>query len=266
MYHRQIFKLLLSNKVLDEPHQRRLFKTTDLVELFNLNEPIDGESSESDRLFRESKLTPASSGFSLSKIDEMRKLASTLSKKISATVKSTHDRSKSADNRTCESTHDEQNNNSKHVQVLVAKDDLSDEANLSCDQISTQDCPSECNEDSNMNSDTGVGKNNVTDQDNTSKRDDYEQDIVPERSTNDNSVEQKSLSSISDKVVPSSVHKRKKHNKDSRSRRKNISAMFEGERVSCLIGRRLGHCEREESVSTTDDDYVLRKLFAKSSN
>uniref|UniRef100_A0A0C9RXG4 DNA repair and recombination protein RAD54-like n=1 Tax=Fopius arisanus TaxID=64838 RepID=A0A0C9RXG4_9HYME len=51
IYHRQIFKLLLSNKVLDDPRQRRLFQTSDLSELFHLNEPIDGASTESDRLF-----------------------------------------------------------------------------------------------------------------------------------------------------------------------------------------------------------------------
>jgi len=157
MYHRQIFKLLLSNKVLDEPHQRRLFKTTDLVELFNLNEPIDGESSESDRLFRESKLTP--SGFSLSKIEKMRKLASVLSKKISAIVKPTHDGSQNANSHVCESMQDEQNNNSKRVQVLAVKNDLSDDqADLSRDQINV-DSPSGCNEDSNVNSDADVGKN-----------------------------------------------------------------------------------------------------------
>lgn len=51
IYHRQIFKLLLSNRVLDDPKQRRLFQTSDLSELFHLNEPIDGSSTESDRLF-----------------------------------------------------------------------------------------------------------------------------------------------------------------------------------------------------------------------
>ncbi|XP_057320507.1 DNA excision repair protein ERCC-6-like [Microplitis mediator] len=51
IYHRQIFKLLLSNRVLDDPRQRRLFQTSDLTELFNLNEPIDGTATESDRLF-----------------------------------------------------------------------------------------------------------------------------------------------------------------------------------------------------------------------
>ncbi|XP_015121805.1 DNA excision repair protein ERCC-6 [Diachasma alloeum] len=58
MYHRQIFKLLLSNKVLDDPRQRRLFQTSDLSELFHLNEPIDGgTSTESDRLFGNSIIT-----------------------------------------------------------------------------------------------------------------------------------------------------------------------------------------------------------------
>lgn len=273
MYHRQIFKLLLSNKVLDEPRQRRLFKTTDLVELFNLNEPIGGEPSESDRLFRESKLTPnpteaSKVGFSLSKIEKMRKLASALSKKISATVKSTHSENENANDRSiCESMYDEQNNNSKRIQVLAVKNDLSDDqAKLSSDQIDTQNSSSGCNKDSNTNLNVDVTKSSNTTDNNTSEKDDCEQDAIPMRFTNDDSVKEKSVSllSMNDEVIPSSVHKRKKHKS---SNRKNISAMFEGERVSCLIGRRLGRsCEREESLSTTDDDYVLRKLFAKSSN
>ncbi|XP_063983624.1 DNA excision repair protein ERCC-6-like [Diachasmimorpha longicaudata] len=57
IYHRQIFKLLLSNKVLDDPRQRRLFQTSDLSELFHLNEPVDGTATESDRLFGNSIVT-----------------------------------------------------------------------------------------------------------------------------------------------------------------------------------------------------------------
>ncbi|EFN74835.1 DNA excision repair protein ERCC-6 [Camponotus floridanus] len=265
MYHRQIFKLLLSNKVLDDPRQRRLFKTTDLVELFNLNEPIDGKSSESDHLFRESKLTPASSGFSLSKIEEMKKLASAISKKISANVKSTC-KNNSANNSTCEGKQqDEQNNNSRCTEIPITKNDVSVDQTLSSNPISI----SKYNEDSNTNSDADIERNSNVENKNTFNKSN-QQTIITVSSISDNSTEEKNKSILNDDKITShntsSIYKHKKHKRDSHSGKRNISAMFEGERVSCLIGRRLGYFnEKEESISTTtDDDYVLRKLFTKS--
>lgn len=261
IYHRQIFKLLLSNKVLDDPRQRRLFKSTDLVELFNLNEPLDGELSESDRLFKESKLTPVSSGFSLSKIEQMKKLASILSKRISASVKSKRDENENANDNTCEEKR-EQNDNSR--ETVTTENDLLVDQSSSSDQ-NIQKFPSKCNEDSNMNSDASIERNTNIENENTFKKDNYEQDVIPVKTLNNNSVEKESKFNLNDKVKSLSS-KHKKHKKNSHSDKTNISAMFEGERVSCLIGRRLGHSdEKEESISTADDDYVLRKLFAKSS-
>lgn len=261
MYHRQIFKLLLSNKVLDEPHQRRLFKTTDLVELFNLNEPTDGEFSESDRLFKESKLTL--SGFSLSKIEQMKKLASILSKKISANVKSMRDKNENAGN--SEEKPDEQNDDLRCIKAPATENDLLVDQSLSSGQNNTQKSPKYNN--FNTNSDADIERNSNVENENTFKNN-CEQDIIPVRSLNNNSVEKESKKFVlnDDKITLSSARKRKKHKKNSHSSKRNVSAIFEGERVSCLIGRRLGCSdEREESVSTTDDDYVLKKLFAKSS-
>ncbi|KYM97864.1 DNA excision repair protein ERCC-6 [Cyphomyrmex costatus] len=265
IYHRQIFKLLLSNKVLDEPRQRQLFKSTDLVELFNLNEPIAGEFSESDRLFRESRLTP--SGFSLSKIEEMKKLASVLSKKISAKTKLMCVENKDTNNSTCKEECDKQNDNSKRLDALVTKNDVCEDQNLPSDHYNTQKSSSKCNDDFDMNSDANIERNieySNIENENTFKKDNCEQNVVSVKSLDNHSVEKKKKFVLNDdKVTSSSTHKRKKHRKDSSNT--NVSAIFEGERVSCLIGRRLGRSiEREESASTTDDDYVLRKLFAKS--
>ncbi|KYM92518.1 DNA excision repair protein ERCC-6 [Atta colombica] len=260
IYHRQIFKLLLSNKVLDEPRQHQLFKPTDLVELFNLNEPIAGEFSESDRLFRESKLTP--SGFSLSKIEQMKKLASILSKKISASVKSMHDENEDANNSTCKEKCDEQNDNSRRIDALATKNDMLVDQYLSSDQNNTQKSSSKC-EDFDMNSDANIERNSNIENENTFE-DNCEQNVITVSSLDNSSVKKKNKIVLSDdKLTSSSTRKRKKHKKKSNST--NVSAMFEGERVSYLIGRRLGRSiERKESVSITDDDYVLRKLFAKS--
>ncbi|KAG8040841.1 hypothetical protein G9C98_001829 [Cotesia typhae] len=83
IYHRQIFKLLLSNRVLDDPRQRRLFQTSDLTELFNLNEPIDGTATESDRLFGDSNLENNKKHSSFKKL-KSKKLSPRKEKKISA--------------------------------------------------------------------------------------------------------------------------------------------------------------------------------------
>lgn len=40
IYHRQIFKQFLSNRVLDDPRQQRFFKTNDLHELFTFTDDI----------------------------------------------------------------------------------------------------------------------------------------------------------------------------------------------------------------------------------
>lgn len=155
MYHRQIFKVLLSNRVLENPKQRRLFHTFDLTELFNLNESADGRCSESDRLFESSKLLPTKpASFSADKIEEMRKLAAALSNEV---------------------------------------------------------------------------QGNARDATSTSA------EALPERRSS------------------GAVKSRKKHKK---SRDEATSAIFEGERVSCLIGRRLGR-SRTEQDSFADDHYVF---------
>lgn len=112
IYHRQIFKQFLTNKVLKDPRQRRFFKSNDLFELFTLKE-TDDNVTETSALFAGTgsevnlkdithrqrvkkikermslKLNPmreaadASNILSQEKIEKMKKMAQALSKKIS---------------------------------------------------------------------------------------------------------------------------------------------------------------------------------------
>ncbi|KAL1461323.1 hypothetical protein WDU94_013230 [Cyamophila willieti] len=50
MYHRQIFKQFLANRVLNDPKQRRFFKQNDLMELFTLQDQ-QSESTETSAIF-----------------------------------------------------------------------------------------------------------------------------------------------------------------------------------------------------------------------
>ena len=51
IYHRQIFKQFLTNKVLIDPKQKRFFKTNDLYELFSYNSIDENSTLESASLF-----------------------------------------------------------------------------------------------------------------------------------------------------------------------------------------------------------------------
>ncbi|XP_075933147.1 DNA excision repair protein ERCC-6 [Anarhichas minor] len=51
IYHRQIFKQFLTNRVLKDPKQRRFFKSNDIYELFTLTDPDGAQGTETSALF-----------------------------------------------------------------------------------------------------------------------------------------------------------------------------------------------------------------------
>ncbi|KAK7544298.1 DNA repair protein-like protein Rhp26/Rad26 [Phyllosticta citribraziliensis] len=63
IYHRQIFKQFLSNKILKDPTQRQTFDMRDLYDLFSLGDTSGGET-ETSSLFKgaETRLSPAAAG------------------------------------------------------------------------------------------------------------------------------------------------------------------------------------------------------------
>ena len=63
IYHRQIYKQFLSNKILEDPKQRRFFKSNDLYDLFSLGN--DGSSNETQELFENAGENVASSSTSV---------------------------------------------------------------------------------------------------------------------------------------------------------------------------------------------------------
>ncbi|KAJ0422624.1 SNF2 family N-terminal domain-containing protein [Aspergillus carlsbadensis] len=56
IYHRQIFKQFLTNKILKDPKQRQTFQLSDLHDLFTLGEEDQG-STETSKIFKEAKVT-----------------------------------------------------------------------------------------------------------------------------------------------------------------------------------------------------------------
>ncbi|XP_008208058.1 DNA excision repair protein ERCC-6 [Nasonia vitripennis] len=300
MYHRQVFKILLSNKVLEDPRQRRLFRTTDLTELFNLNEPISGGSSESDQLFRDSKLSPNQSNFSSSKIEAMKKLAAALSKKIGEKANNKTDTAKDKtkeQNSNATTSKDEQKisdsslnsssvgenkdvsvdsvhniTDTKEFDNTVHEDDaneIEDKKNESCN-LKTIDQESLVTEDDKVDHKSATIKKKELKQIgpkmNSTEEDVEEGEIVEASGKSTSKLNKKSSGNA--KKVKASKHqkahrKHKKHRKNKEKVEDSVSAMFEGERVSCLIGRRLGKSKEPDPIATADDQYVLSKLFSK---
>ncbi|XP_046744954.1 DNA excision repair protein ERCC-6-like [Diprion similis] len=333
IYHRQIFKQLLSNKVLEDPRQRRLFRTSDLTELFSLNEPIGNDQTESEKLFHHSKLSLGGPSFSSDKVEAMRKLAAKLSKSICEKTKSTGSGVNNKTTETCSSSiNTETSTNRGNVKTK------SSVKNSNCYNISSTDAksikPMEDNHDLSSVNDTNGEKElghaidaiklepidsdeihqpiilddkiNIEIENSIDLLDKTVPDINENGSRiqsstaelsvnnieNDCNIQSPSELSVSTKsevklqvcgeseIVsrkkneveligdnnkgnkPAHESRRKKKRSQNRKNRR-ISSLFEGERVSCLIGRRFGHSKIEESTPS-DDNYVLQKLFAKS--
>lgn len=51
VYHRQIYKHFLTNKILKNPQQKRFFKARDMKDLFTLNEDGENGSTETSNIF-----------------------------------------------------------------------------------------------------------------------------------------------------------------------------------------------------------------------
>lgn len=293
--------MLLSNKVLEDPRQRRLFKTSDLVELFNYNESIDGDSSESDQLFRESKLTPTTAKFSSSKIEKMRKLAATLSKNISESAFNSASTTQNATTSENSSTLSHSNSPDSLKNTRASKDSLMEQkAEIKSDfheriehaaaeiQKSTSETSAEGNKaseniesvtDKDSSNSNNINESNDEGKDSRACAADATQgdsNLQSSSSCDSRTVEVSEESGKKNNTIPCSKngvtisqpnkthHKHKHKRKGTQSERE--SAIFEGERISHLIGRRLGRSEPEQITSTEDDQYVLEKLFAKASN
>lgn len=53
VYHRQIYKHFLTNKILKNPQQRRFFKARDMKDLFILNDEGENGTTETSNIFRQ---------------------------------------------------------------------------------------------------------------------------------------------------------------------------------------------------------------------
>lgn len=278
IYHRQIFKQLLSIKVLEDPRQRRLFRTSDLTELLSLNEPIGNDQTESEKLFCHSKLPLDNTrpSFSSEKVQAMRKLAACLSKSICVKTKDsskeiigekegpcTSDGGAVTNGEAGETLGDRDNRDSTTI-LEKSPEEISntaaDNGHLAIETVGDQEFSLEEIDRCSTNTEVKL-KSDVPEQ--PHKPITLEEESNPRMKIGHDPLMKINSSQMTDDK--SRGHGAKRKSKHSRRKMdRGISSLFEGERISCLIGRRLGNSNVQESPPT-DDNYVLQKLFAKSS-
>ncbi|NWH56581.1 ERCC6 protein, partial [Geococcyx californianus] len=293
IYHRQIFKQFLTNRVLKDPKQRRFFKSNDLYELFTLSSPDTSQGTETSAIF-----AGTGSDVQVTKHQLKRKLEkppdndtskgdlhlaeSSLPKysKSSNSTASTH-----MTNKTVETSEETKGNFEAFDQNSYAKDNAQAATNINSLNKSkeeslertgksmSQALPGDVGSLQNAKCLNAVVADEVHGSANANVKGDFSLTCGAGGSsekqaakTQDGQLDNNHYKCTSKTkhgvdMLSHDSHKnksRKKHHKD---------AKFEGERIPHLVKQkqyRRENTEEKEEDSKKNDDYVLEKLFKKS--
>ncbi|XP_013052521.3 DNA excision repair protein ERCC-6 isoform X2 [Anser cygnoides] len=295
IYHRQIFKQFLTNRVLKDPKQRRFFKSNDLYELFTLSSPDVSQGTETSAIFAgtgsdvqvpkhqlKRKHEKPSDGDTLKGGLHLGRSSSPKYSKSSNSYSTSHMTNSSKAIETSEETKGNletfnQNSFAKDNTQAATNINLSDknkEENLETDdKCMSQSLPGDAGSSENANSLNSM----VTDEIHGAANVNIEGDLTLACSaagswekqvakTEDGQLDNNHYKCTSKTkhrvdVLSHESHKdksKKKHHKDAR---------FEGERIPHLVKQkryRKEDSEEKEEDPKKNDDYVLEKLFKKS--
>ncbi|XP_039995775.1 DNA excision repair protein ERCC-6 [Xiphias gladius] len=256
IYHRQIFKQFLTNRVLKDPKQRRFFKSNDIYELFTLSDPDGTQGTETSAIFagtgsdvkapkKPERPRPShmvNHGSHANKLSSVNQNETGVDSRHSSTIIPVlRDGITSLCSKNSQGkpniAMDSQNTNQNHVDV---------EPNTSTNMQHT----------GQNNKDWDAAKPSVKNSDPPSSHQRRDKDWVL-RSPQKHREKRKHCDSADS--ADKHKHKKRKHSQDAR---------FEGHRVSHLVKRRAYNKAENEDNETEDqkksDDYVLAKLFKKS--
>ncbi|XP_074447376.1 DNA excision repair protein ERCC-6 isoform X1 [Larus michahellis] len=294
IYHRQIFKQFLTNRVLKDPKQRRFFKSNDLYELFTLSSPDVSQGTETSAIF-----AGTGSDVQVPKHQFKRKLEKTLDNdtskgdlhltesslpkysKLSNSCSTTHVTDSSKPIETSEGTKGnfetfDQNSHAKdNAQAATNVSSLNnskDESLERADKSVSQSLPGEAGSSENAKCLNAVVADEVHGADNANVKGafsltcgaagSWEKQVAKTEDGQLDNNHYKCTSKTKHRVdmLSHESHKdksKKKHHKD---------AKFEGERIPHLVKQKRyrKNSEEKEEDSKKNDDYVLEKLFKKS--
>ncbi|NXD13802.1 ERCC6 protein, partial [Nothocercus nigrocapillus] len=295
IYHRQIFKQFLTNRVLKDPKQRRFFKSNDLYELFTLSSPDVSQGTETSAIF-----AGTGSDVQVPKHQLKRKLEKSPDNNTSRgglhlTEGSSQKYSKpsnsaspmpSFSSKAIKSSEEMKGDLGNFDQNTSAKDNAqtttninswskSEEKSLEGDEASmSQSLPNNAGSSENAECLGTMVPEEVCGAANVNAEGGFslacgatgsweEQDAKTEDGQVDNNhykrtSKTKHRMDMLPRESPKDKSKRKKHHKD---------AKFEGERIPHLVKQkqyRKEKSEEKEEETKKNDDYVLEKLFKKS--
>ncbi|XP_076830687.1 DNA excision repair protein ERCC-6 [Brachyhypopomus gauderio] len=229
IYHRQIFKQFLTNRVLKDPKQRRFFKSNDIYELFTLSNPDGSQGTETSAIF-------AGTGSDVQIPNRHKTLHPPRSKHLRR-----QELSKSGQARSSAAHVDDQKALSEQSNLPILSDQSSNNPKKESDPLSAK---------SKANS----AESSLS--------------VSPGRQRCDASSPQKHREKKKHCVTAAAESATSDGHKP-RKRQRREDARFEGHRVSHLVRKkRCKREESDEQEETKDekknDDYVLAKLFKKS--
>ncbi|KAG7512495.1 DNA excision repair ERCC-6 [Solea senegalensis] len=245
IYHRQIFKQFLTNRVLKDPKQRRFFKSNDIYELFTLTDPDGSQGTETSAIF-------AGTG------SDVKAPKKTERPKPSHTLNHAHKHSSA--------TWSESGADSRHSSANMTA--LRDGNPSLCSTSSQGKLNVPAGSQSTNQNAVDVNPNISTYMQRTGQNN-REWGAAKAAVKNSNSTRDSALTSPQKhrekrKHCDSANKHKHKHKKHKRSH----DARFEGQRISHLVKKKTFNKAENEDNGTGEekksDDYVLAKLFKKS--
>ncbi|XP_056252039.1 DNA excision repair protein ERCC-6 isoform X2 [Seriola aureovittata] len=255
IYHRQIFKQFLTNRVLKDPKQRRFFKSNDIYELFTLSDPDGAHGTETSAIF-----AGTGSDVKAPKKPERPRPSHTVNH-----GNHSHKHSSANQNKTgAESRHSSTNIPAlKDGNTSLCSNNSQGKSNVATDSESTNQ--------NGVNVKPNISPNmQHTGQNNT------EWDATKPSVKNSNSASSHQHGDKESALTSPQKHREKRKHCDSaqsdkqkhKKRKHSHDARFEGHRISHLVKKKTFKKTENEDNETEDqkksDDYVLAKLFKKS--
>ncbi|XP_022619432.1 DNA excision repair protein ERCC-6 isoform X2 [Seriola dumerili] len=255
IYHRQIFKQFLTNRVLKDPKQRRFFKSNDIYELFTLSDPDGAHGTETSAIF-----AGTGSDVKAPKKPERPRPSHTVNHGSHA-----HKHSSANQNKTgAESRHSSTN-------IPALKD-----GNTSLCSNNSQGKPNVATDSESTNQNGVDVEPNISPNMQRTGQNNREWDATKPSVKNSNSPSSHQHGDKESALTSPQKHREKRKHCDSaqsdkqkhKKRKHSHDARFEGHRISHLVKKKTFKKAENEDNETEDqkksDDYVLAKLFKKS--
>ncbi|XP_075361018.1 DNA excision repair protein ERCC-6 isoform X1 [Mycteria americana] len=296
IYHRQIFKQFLTNRVLKDPKQRRFFKSNDLYELFTLSSPDVSQGTETSAIFagtgsdvqvpkhqlKRKREKPPDNDTSKGDL-HLTESGSPKYSKLSNSYSTT--RMTNSSSKAMETSEETKGNLETFDENSYAEDNAQAATNINslnkskeeslerADKSMSQPLPGDAGSSENAKCLNTVVADEVHGAVNANVKGDFSLTCGAAGSW------EKQVAKIEDGQLDNNHYKRTsktKHrvdmlshesHKDKSKKKHHKDAKFEGERIPHLVKQkryRRENSEEKEEDSKKNDDYVLEKLFKKS--